>query len=159
MARLSYLMFFLANGRHVTLAETDPASSTITLKIGMQTNYPPYAVESEDGELGGFAVDFANGMNGLCPNVNIEMVYETWANCWEDSDGGKIGKSIEDGTIDACTAYSHSRIRDGEHSFSMYCICIYRITIKLKCYPAFFLTQCPGRAEFSGAMLDDNKVS
>ena len=119
MVRISYLLLVLANGRHVSLAETATTSSVRTIKLGMDKNYPPYAMATEDGELDGFAVDFAHGMNAICPNVQVEMVYEPWGNCWKDSDGGKIGKAIEDGTVDACTSYLHTHIRNGKHSCSL----------------------------------------
>lgn len=68
-------------------------------------------------------------MNALCPTtINIELVRTTWPDCWQDGDGGTIGKSIEDGTVDGCMTYIHTHIRDG-------------------------------LAEFSAAMLDDNKAA
>lgn len=104
------------------------AEQVTTIKLGMDINYPPYAFKSEDGQLAGFAVDFARGMNAECPNINIELLEVTWNDCWQDADGGNIGSAIEDGTVDGCMTYIHTHVRDD-------------------------------RAEFSGAMLDDNKAA
>lgn len=89
-----------------------------TIKLGMDTDYPPYATATEDGRLAGFAVDFARGINSLCEHIDIELVEQDWSNCWGDDDGGKVGPAIQDGQIDGCVAYLHTQPRDSRAEFS-----------------------------------------
>ena len=97
-----------------------------TIKLGLEPNYPPYAFTDSDGTLAGFGVDFAAGMNKICPDINIEVVEELWSNCWNDDTG--VGSAVLDGTVDGCVSYIHTHMRNTQ-------------------------------AEFSDAMLDDNKAA
>jgi len=107
-----------------------PSTSSVTLKIGQDDNYPPYAYRNATtGELAGFGKDIADGLTATCTDLTIEVVHANWSDCWSSAGGGALGGKIVDGTLDACMTYSHTRgVRDD-------------------------------LADFSGAILDDNKAA
>lgn len=74
----------------------------------------------------GFGKDIADGMNALgasdntsaCASIEIEVVQTAWSNCWDGS-GPTIGAALEDGSLDACTTYTHTKgIRNDFLDFS-----------------------------------------
>lgn len=119
MARLSHLIASFKAPFTIKYASSFSVDDGVTtIKIGMNTDYPPYATEDDNGELAGFGVDFGYGLNAMCPNINIEFVRDTWPNCWNDEGGGQVGKSIADGTVDGCLAYYNTFIRDENAGFT-----------------------------------------
>jgi len=93
----------------------DDTAAPKKLKLGQDTNYPPYAT-SEDGKPTGFGHDVAIGMNTMCPDLDIEVVITKWAECWTPEG---LGKGLEDGTLDACMTYTHTKgIRNDFADFS-----------------------------------------
>eukprot|EP00747_Dinoflagellata_sp_TGD_P184053 gnl/TRDRNA2_/TRDRNA2_39374_c0_seq1.p1 gnl/TRDRNA2_/TRDRNA2_39374_c0~~gnl/TRDRNA2_/TRDRNA2_39374_c0_seq1.p1 ORF type:complete len:704 (-),score=154.61 gnl/TRDRNA2_/TRDRNA2_39374_c0_seq1:71-2182(-) len=75
--------------------------------FAQDTNYPPYAYKDDaTGEMLGIGNDIALGMNKLCPHLHIDIVETKWENCWTP-DG--LGQLLEDGTLDACMTYTHTR--------------------------------------------------
>merc|ERR1719191_1470587 len=59
-------------------------------------------------------------MNKLCPDeLKIEVVYAPWEKCWSSANGGSLGASLEDGSLDACMTYTHTQgVRDEKADFS-----------------------------------------
>lgn len=47
-----------------------------TITLGQDVDYPPFAYQTPNGELAGFGLDIANGMNDLCEDINIVVVQE-----------------------------------------------------------------------------------
>ena len=129
MAQLSsfFALLLAAAGlhrRHLASAQT-----VTTVTLGMDVDYPPYAFQTPDGELAGFGKDVSEGMSALCPDLEIVVVQEMWANCWTSEGGGALGPSVTDGTLDGCLTYTHTMgVRDD-------------------------------LADFSDAILDDNKAA
>jgi len=75
------------------------------LRLGQDTNYPPYAYE-EDGKPAGFGGDIARGMNTMCPDLDIEVVITEWSQCWTPHG---LGEGLNNGTLDACMTYTHTK--------------------------------------------------
>ena len=99
----------------VGAAVDDEGVTTITL--GQDVDYPPFAYQTPNGELAGFGLDIANGMNDLCEDINIEVVQEAWENCWTSDN--QVGTSIASGKLDGCMTYTHSAgVRDERADFS-----------------------------------------
>lgn len=93
----------------------DEGVTTITL--GQDVDYPPFAYQTPNGELAGFGLDIANGMNDLCEDINIVVVQEAWENCWTSDN--QVGSSIASGKLDGCMTYTHSAgVRDERADFS-----------------------------------------
>ena len=95
------------------------ASAQTVVTIGMDVDYPPYAFQTEDGELAGFGKDFADGLTALCDDLEIVVVEERWDNCWSSDGGGTLGAKVADGTLDGCMTYTHTKgVRDELADFS-----------------------------------------
>jgi len=89
------------------------------ITLGQYVDYPPYATQTPEGEIAGFGKDFADAMTALCDDVEVNMVYEQWKNCWIDDDGGMVGESVSNGTLDGCATYTHTAgVRDDKADFS-----------------------------------------
>lgn len=93
-------------------------SAVTKIKLGQDIDYPPYAFADENGTLQGFGKDIADGMTALCEDIEIEVVQAAWSECWDGS-GPKLGSKLEDGTLDACTTYTHTKgVRNDYADFS-----------------------------------------
>jgi len=80
------------------------------LVLAQDDNYPPYAYrDASTGKLTGFGRDIADGMTAMCDNLEIEVVGVKWSDCWLDENGGRLGRLLEDGNVDACISYTHQR--------------------------------------------------
>jgi len=81
------------------------------IKLGQDTNYPPFAFIDDAGNLQGLGKEIADGMTALCEDLEIEVVETRWRDCWnEDSpDGPKLGARLENGSLDACTTFTHTQ--------------------------------------------------
>merc|ERR1712048_1460888 len=54
-----------------------------------------------------------------CEDVEIEVVETKWGDCWSGANGGSLGASLEDGTLDACMTYTHTQgVRNEYAEFS-----------------------------------------
>mmetsp|Transcript_72884 Transcript_72884/g.128742 ORF Transcript_72884/g.128742 Transcript_72884/m.128742 type:complete len:340 (+) Transcript_72884:74-1093(+) len=97
----------LASGAALVSGDSD----VTTIKLGQDINYPPFAFIDEDGNLQGLGKDIADGMTALCEDLEIEVVQTLWKNCWDEDgeDGPKLGAELEDGSLDACTSFTHTR--------------------------------------------------
>lgn len=88
------------------------SNAQTTLRIGMDTNFAPYAFKN-GSQLAGFGYDIAMGLNAHCPNdLNIVVVETRWANCWGT---GVLGPLIDAGTggtnangLDGCMTYTNT---------------------------------------------------
>lgn len=88
------------------------------IKLGQDVDYPPYAFIDGAGVLQGFGKDIADGMTASCDDIEIEVVRANWSDCW-DGNGPKLGAKLEDGTLDACTTYTHTKgVRNDWADFS-----------------------------------------
>jgi ABC-type amino acid transport substrate-binding protein len=77
------------------------------LKLAQDVNYPPYAYkDAETGELKGFGHDIAVGMSPMCADFEIEVVETKWGDCWTPTG---LGARLENGEIDACMTYTHTK--------------------------------------------------
>ena len=97
------------------------ANNVTTITLGQSIDYPPYAYQTKDGQLTGFAKDFADGLTALCDDLEVIVVKEEWSNCWsdsEDSNGGSLGASVANGVLDGCMTYTHTKERDAAAEFS-----------------------------------------
>jgi ABC-type amino acid transport substrate-binding protein len=95
------------------VAET--ASEPVLLKMGQDVNYPPYAFEDDAGELAGFGIDVARGVEQVCEEtLKFEFVKILWSDCWVSEGGGNLGGKLADGTLDACMTYTHTQGRRPE---------------------------------------------
>lgn len=84
-------------------------SAAVTkIKLGQDIDYPPYAFKDANGTLQGFGKDIADGMTAMCEDLEIDVVQTSWSDCW-DGDGPTIGAKLKDGTLDACTTYTHTK--------------------------------------------------
>jgi len=103
-----------------TTTSTKATASAMKLKFGQDVDYPPYAFKNETtGELAGFGKDIADGMTAMCDDVDIEVVETKWGDCWSGANGGSLGASLEDGTLDACMTYTHTQgVRNEYADFS-----------------------------------------
>lgn len=100
---------------NTSVVEVNNRVTTITL--GQDVDYPPFAYQTPNGELAGFGLDIANGMNDLCDDINIVVVQEAWENCWTSDN--QVGSSIASGKLDGCMTYTHSAgVRDERADFS-----------------------------------------
>lgn len=81
------------------------------ITLGQDVDFPPYAFQTPDGELTGFGIDMANGMNNLCPKLQIKVVETAWDDCWtaNDNGDGTLGEAVANGTLDGCMTYTHTR--------------------------------------------------
>lgn len=81
-----------------------------TIKLGQDVDYPPYAFKNvTSGRLEGFGIDIARGLQALCSDtLEFEFVETRWGNCWSGDNGGTLGASLEDGTLDGCMTYTHT---------------------------------------------------
>lgn len=104
-----------------------PAVSAVTVKLGMDTDYPPYAFKNSDGGLEGFGKDIADAMTasaaGACADLTIEVVYAPWDDCWVSTGGGALGQGFGNATnnalFDGCLTYTHTLgVRDQLADFS-----------------------------------------
>ena len=86
-------------------------SGPVSLTLGQDTNWPPYAFRNpETGEPEGFGKDNATGLSALCPDeLNTTVVETLWSNCWSSAGGGTLGALVDDGTLDGCMTYTHTR--------------------------------------------------
>eukprot|EP00747_Dinoflagellata_sp_TGD_P141524 gnl/TRDRNA2_/TRDRNA2_176137_c0_seq8.p1 gnl/TRDRNA2_/TRDRNA2_176137_c0~~gnl/TRDRNA2_/TRDRNA2_176137_c0_seq8.p1 ORF type:complete len:536 (-),score=95.38 gnl/TRDRNA2_/TRDRNA2_176137_c0_seq8:302-1909(-) len=89
-----------------TLYVAHGASHASKLKLAQDIDYPPYASIDETGELTGFGADIARGMNGMCDELDIEVVQVKWSDCWTPEG---LGAKLEDGSVDACMTYTHTK--------------------------------------------------
>ncbi|KAL7526700.1 hypothetical protein ACHAWF_001879 [Thalassiosira exigua] len=111
----------LTAGAFLLVAHSASAASenVTTVTLGQDIDYPPYAFQSDDGELAGFGKDVADGMTALCDDLEIIVVKEDWVNCWSSEGGGALGASVANGTIDGCMTYTHTQgVRDELAEFS-----------------------------------------
>jgi len=102
------------------------------IKLGQDVDYPPYAFIDGAGVLQGFGKDIADGMTASCDDIEIEVVRAKWSDCWDlgwrhngkkwwrpNGSKPKLGAKLEDGTLDACTAYTHTKgVRNDWAEFS-----------------------------------------
>merc|ERR1712232_969202 len=52
----------------------------------------------------------------MCPEIEIEIVgMESWDYCWRYDDSG-IGEALDNGLVDACITYSHTRGVRNDHA-------------------------------------------
>jgi len=97
--------------------------------VGQYTDWPNYAYEDATG-LQGIGKDIMDWMtastSAACADLEFEVVKVPWSDCWS---ANTIGKGLENGTIDACTTYTHTRGIRNDY------------------------------VEFSNAFLDDNKAA
>lgn len=105
------------------------ASAVTTISLGQDVDYPPYAFMDSAGNLQGFGKDIADGMTAMCDDIEIVVVQTAWSNCWTSAGGGSLGAMLENGSLDACTTYTHTRGVRNEF------------------------------ADFSGAILNENKAA
>ena len=102
--------------RNTSVGEVNDDGIT-TIRLGQDVDYPPFAYQTPNGELAGFGLDIANGMNDLCEDINIVVVQEAWENCWTSDN--QVGSSIASGKLDGCMTYTHSvGVRDERADFS-----------------------------------------
>eukprot|EP00440_Ansanella_granifera_P022670 gb/GFBE01024624.1/.p1 GENE.gb/GFBE01024624.1/~~gb/GFBE01024624.1/.p1 ORF type:complete len:364 (+),score=110.14 gb/GFBE01024624.1/:1-1092(+) len=96
------------------------ASSKTVIKVGQDVDWPPYAFKDENGTLQGFGKDMAEGLTALCSaDLEFQVVQANWSDCWSSANGGSVGAKLLDGTLDACTTYTHTRgVRDSLLEFS-----------------------------------------
>lgn len=92
---------------------------TEKIVLAQDDNYPPYAERDATGGLSGFGHDVAMGMDAMCEDIEIEVVYTPWSACWSSAGGGTLGEGLENGTFDACMTYTHTQgIRNKYADFS-----------------------------------------
>jgi ABC-type amino acid transport substrate-binding protein len=101
-------------------AAVPTAVSVEKFYIGLDDNYPPYATRDENGTHTGFGYDIAMGVNAVCPELDIEVVYTEWVNCWDGTGAEPVlGKLLDNGTLHACATYTHTKgIRNEYADFS-----------------------------------------
>jgi len=102
------------------MAPVGAFSTVETFTFGQDINYPPYAYKNKTTDkLEGFGADVARGMNKLCADIQINIVQAKWEECWSAAGGGTLGAKLEDGTLDACMTYTHTKgIRNKYAEFS-----------------------------------------
>ena len=88
-----------------------PGKDKPYLLMAQDIDYPPYAqtIPPPDGsyELGGFAMDFARGMQAMAPDeIEFEFQETRWANCFTN---GLIGEGLQAGWFHGCMSYTSTQ--------------------------------------------------
>jgi hypothetical protein len=107
---------------------TDPPVPGVMAKnivLGMAPDYPPYTTftATTPKELGGFSKEFADLMLPTC-GMRVSMILDSWDQCWTSKPSNiyfagvteYVGKSIMEGKVHGCTAYTHTK---GERELSL----------------------------------------
>jgi len=92
-----------------SMAMANSANATV-IKVGQDVDWPNYAYEDANGTLQGIGKDFidwmTNSTSDACKDLTFEVVKVKWSDCWGS---GSIGGLLDDGTLHACTVYTHTR--------------------------------------------------
>jgi len=99
------------------VVEKHARGQKLKLKLAQDINYPPYAYKNTStGEVAGFGHDIAVGMSATCADLEIEVVETRWSDCWTPTG---LGARLENGEIDACMTYTHTKgLRNDYADFS-----------------------------------------
>ena len=90
-----------------SVAYAAAAMNATKIILAQDIDYPPYAYQNvANGTLMGIAHDIAVGMSAMCDDLEIEVVETRWSDCWTPEG---LGELLENGTIDACMTYTHTR--------------------------------------------------
>ena len=82
-----------------------PGKDKPRIVLAQDIDYPPYAfLNDETLMLGGFAIEFAKGIETMAPD-EIQFVFtETnWGNCWSS---GEMGQGLANGWYHGCMGYT-----------------------------------------------------
>ena len=80
--------------------------------LAQDIDYPPFSMlaspaeTGEDYALSGMAIDVIEGMNRMCPHLDIVPVQTDWNNCWATNE---IGDGLLNGHYHGCMAYTHTK--------------------------------------------------
>ena len=88
-----------------------PGKDKPRLLMAQDIDYPPYAqtIAPPEGsyELGGFAIDFAKGIQAMAPDeIEFEFQETRWANCFTE---GLIGEGLQAGWYHGCMSYTSTQ--------------------------------------------------